>query len=71
MSENEDFSWGSGKIKNLSTLGNITSIPAHEEPDTEMAQGMILKEGEHGYIVIDEFKEKMADILSKELHRKK
>ncbi|MDG6243063.1 MAG: hypothetical protein QCH31_01530 [Methanolobus sp.] len=71
MSENKDFSWGSGKIKNLSTLGNITRIPAHEDPDTEVTKGMILKEGKHEYIVIDDFKERMADILSKELHKNK
>lgn len=62
MPEKEDFSWEKGKVKEDSTLGKITIIPVGE--------GVKLKPEEQENIVVDEFKEKMAEILSKELHKK-
>lgn len=70
MPEKNDFSWEKGKIKNGNTLGNIVSIPVEEE-GINIPESTRLNPDEPGNIVVDEFKEKMAEVLSRELHKKK
>ncbi|WP_342306275.1 hypothetical protein [Methanolobus sp. ZRKC5] len=70
MPEKEDFSWDNSKIKNGNTLGKIISIPAQENTNIGMPEKVQSTFEDKKEIVIDEFKEKMAEILSRELHKK-
>ncbi|WP_292470030.1 hypothetical protein [Methanolobus sp.] len=69
MPKHEDFSWDKGKIKNGSSLGKIISIPAQGD-DIEGPDDVELRIDTKEDIVVDEFKERMAEILSRELHKK-
>ncbi|WP_094227066.1 hypothetical protein [Methanolobus psychrotolerans] len=71
MPNKEDFSWENSKIKNGNTLGKIVSIPAHGDSDIEPSKDIRLNVEDRKDIVVDEFKEKMAEILSRELHQNK
>jgi hypothetical protein len=72
MRNKDDFSWENGKIKNGDTLGKIVAIPALDdlEPETfdEKSKEQIYEE--KADMVVDEFKEKMTEILSRELLQK-
>jgi hypothetical protein len=72
MKNKDDFSWENGKIKNGDTLGKIVVIPTLDdlEPETfdEKSKEQIYEE--KADMVVDEFKEKMTEILSRELLRK-
>jgi hypothetical protein len=72
MKNKDDFSWENGKIKNGDTLGKIVVIPTQDdlEPETfdEKSKEQIYEE--KADMVVDEFKEKMTEILSRELLRK-
>jgi hypothetical protein len=72
MRNKDDFSWENGKIKNGDTLGKIVVIPTLDdlEPETfdEKSKEQIYEE--KADMVVDEFKEKMTEILSRELLRK-
>ncbi|SFM47245.1 hypothetical protein [Methanolobus profundi] len=70
MPKKEDFSWENGKIKEAGTLGKIVSIPTQEE-ELEKAENIRPKSDDLEDVVVDEFKEKMAEILSRELHKKR
>ena len=69
MPKQDDFSWDTGKVKNGSTLGKIVTIPKQDEKlkaSGEFKSGSGTQED----IVVDEFKEKMAEVLSRELRKK-
>ena len=72
MRNKDDFSWENGKIKNGDTLGRIVAIPPRDdlEPETfyEKSKEQIYEE--KADMVADEFKEKMTEILSRELFRR-
>jgi hypothetical protein len=72
MKNKDDFSWENGKIKNGDTLGKIVVIPTQDdlEPETfdEKSKEQIYEE--KADMVVDEFKEEMTEILSRELLRK-
>jgi hypothetical protein len=72
MKNKDDFSWENGKIKNGDTLGKIVVIPTLDdlEPETfdEKSKEQIYEE--KADMVVDEFKEKMTEILSRELLQK-
>lgn len=70
MPETEDFSWDNSKIKTGNTLGKIVSIPAQEDTNIEMPEKVQSTFEDKEDVVIDEFKEKIAEILSRELHKK-
>ncbi|MBP1907875.1 hypothetical protein [Methanolobus bombayensis] len=72
MRNKNDFSWENGKIKNGDTLGKIVAIPTQDDSEPETLDETSRKQmhEEQSDIVIDEFKEKMTEILSRELHRK-
>ncbi|SDF45882.1 hypothetical protein SAMN04488589_0585 [Methanolobus vulcani] len=76
MKSKQDFSWEDGKIKNGDTLGRIVSIPTQEDLEPETFDDRKLKQIKQNFdedsdIVVDEFKEKMTEILSRELHRRR
>jgi hypothetical protein len=68
MSNKDDFSWEKGKITTGNTLGKIVTIPVKEDTDIP-DKAKLSVEGQND-IVIDEFKEKMAEVLSRELRKK-
>ncbi|WP_340819613.1 hypothetical protein [Methanolobus sp. WCC4] len=68
MPEKNDFSWEKGKIKNGNSLGKIVSIPVEE--DVDIPEDIKLGSENKADFVVDEFKEKMAEVLSRELHKK-
>ncbi|WP_319508984.1 hypothetical protein [uncultured Methanolobus sp.] len=70
MSNNDDFSWKNGKITTGNTLGKIVSIPLQEDSDIEIPEEIKTEIEDNTDLVIDEFKEKMAEVLSRELHKK-
>jgi hypothetical protein len=76
MKSKGDFSWDDGKIKNGDTLGKIVTIPTQEDIEPETFDDRKLKQFKQNFdeevdIVVDEFKEKMTEILSKELRRRR
>jgi hypothetical protein len=76
MKSKGDFSWENGKIKNGDTLGKIVAIPTQEDLEPEVFDDIKAKHTKQNFdedadIVIDEFKEKMTEVLSRELHRRR
>lgn len=69
MPKQDDFSWEKGKVKEGSSLGKIVSIPAQED-EIEAPGDLKLNIDSKEDIAVDEFKEKMAEVLSRELHKK-
>lgn len=71
MPKQDDFSWEKGKVKDGSSLGKIVTIPTLDDdigaPEDIESRRLDNRED----IVVDEFKEKMAEVLSKELHKRK
>lgn len=72
MENNNDFSWDVGKVKNGNTLGKIVAIPTLDdfEPETFESLNQNKNIDDRSDIVVDEFKEKVAEVLSRELHKK-
>ncbi|WP_406660134.1 hypothetical protein V7O66_09785 [Methanolobus sp. ZRKC3] len=68
MSEKKDYSWGKERVTNSIRLGNIVTIPLEAELESE--EEFRRKSEIQADVVVDEFKEKMAKMLSQELHKK-
>nr|WP_321496760.1 hypothetical protein [uncultured Methanolobus sp.] len=76
MKSKGDFSWENGKIKNGDTLGKIVSIPIQDDLEPEIFDDIKLKQIKQNFdedsdILVDEFKEKMTELLSRELHHRR
>lgn len=69
MTDNNDFTWGKGRIIKEGNLGKIVAIPP--ETDTCVPEGCSSypASDEGTDLEVDEFKKKMAERLSNELHR--
>jgi hypothetical protein len=69
MSEDNDYTWGKERVTDTEKMGTIVTIPLNE-PDSEFKnKDMVLERGKHTDIFIDEFKEKVAKVLSQKLHK--
>jgi hypothetical protein len=76
MKNKKDFSWENGKIKNGDCLGKIVAIPTQDDLEPEnfddiKAEHTKQKFNKQADVVVDGFKEKMTEVLSKELHRRR
>ncbi|MDK2827170.1 MAG: hypothetical protein PWQ63_1442 [Methanolobus sp.] len=76
MGSKGDFSWENGKIKNGDTLGRIVAIPTQDDLEPEIFDDIKTKHtkqkiDEQADIIVDEFKNKMTEVLSKELHHRR
>ncbi|MBN2109958.1 MAG: hypothetical protein JW705_02570 [Methanosarcinaceae archaeon] len=68
MKEKNDFMWGKGKVLKNGTLGKIVAIPAESDADGQVGEKRAIND-ENVDFEIDEFKGKIAEKLSKELHK--
>ncbi len=66
MSYHSDYSWGKERVTDTHKTGNIVTIPV--DPDNNKKDDLLDKEL-HTDMAIDEFKEKVAKVLSQELHK--
>lgn len=66
MSEKNDYSWGKERVTSGSKLGHIVSIPLEPEDRCEETKEITEIETD---VVIEDFKEKMAKMVSKEIHK--
>ena len=68
MTEKNDFTWGKDRVKKNGNLGKIVAIPPEDGTDDAGASNSTMHD-DNADFEVDEFKEKMAEKLSKELHK--
>ncbi|MDW7731514.1 MAG: hypothetical protein SCH66_03675 [Methanolobus sp.] len=69
MTEKNDFTWGKDKVIKNGNLGKIVSIPVESGGSGPEDADHPTIHDRNADFEVDEFKEKMAERLSKELHR--
>lgn len=69
MTDRNDFTWGKGKVIENGNLGKIVVIPLESDTDSSEDDKLSTCHDENADFEVDEFKEKMAERLSKELHK--
>lgn len=69
MTEKNDFTWGKDKVLENGNLGKIVAIPPESSTDESGENKDPAIQDETTDFEVDEFKEKMAEKLSRELHK--
>lgn len=69
MTEKNDFTWGKDRINKNGNIGKIVVIPPECGDEEKEGEEISFARDEDVDFEVDEFKEKTAEKLSRELHK--
>ncbi len=69
MTEKNDFTWGKDRINKNGNIGKIVVIPPECGDEKKEGDEVSFARDENVDFEVDEFKEKTAEKLSRELHK--